>query len=112
MKLPNTLAWLIDEASAVDGADQFLATLGTKLIADDVPLAGAALTLAAPHPMIARRNWLWRDGGRPSYVARAPVPSGPADAAGRTAWRYCPLASPGGSFFIAARRGAGGRNVC
>ncbi len=60
MKLPITLAWLLDEASAAAGADHFLAALGAKLIADDLPLAGGALTLAAPHPMIARRTWLWR----------------------------------------------------
>ena len=60
MKLPITLAWLLDEASTADSADHFLATLGARLIADDFPLAGGALTLAAPHPMIARRTWLWR----------------------------------------------------
>src|SRR5882762_2619357 len=60
MKLPNTLAWLLDEASTADSADHFLAALGARLIADDLPLAGGALTLAAPHPMIARRTWLWR----------------------------------------------------
>src|SRR5882724_6587774 len=60
MKLPITLAWLLDEASSSTAADQFLAALGAKLLADDVPLAGGALTLAAPHPMIARRTWLWR----------------------------------------------------
>ena len=60
MKLPITLAWLLDEASAADSADHFLAALGAKLIADGLPLAGGALTLAAPHPMIARRTWLWR----------------------------------------------------
>src|SRR5947208_2554345 len=38
--------------------------------------------------------------GRRSYVERVPVPSGPAVAAGRTAWRYCPPASPGGSSFM------------
>jgi hypothetical protein len=54
MKLPITLAWLLDEASHLTGADHFLAALGAKLIADGVPLAGGALTLAAPHPMIAR----------------------------------------------------------
>src|SRR6266851_736735 len=37
-----------------------LAAGGAKLIADDLPLAGGALTLAAPHPMISRRTWLWR----------------------------------------------------
>jgi adenylate cyclase len=42
------------------GADRFLAALGAQLIADGLPLAGGALTLTAPHPMIARRTWLWR----------------------------------------------------
>jgi adenylate cyclase len=60
MKLPITLAWLLDEAGIADSADHFLAALGAKLIADGLPLAGGALTLAAPHPMIARRTWLWR----------------------------------------------------
>jgi adenylate cyclase len=60
MQLPSALTWLIDEASAVPGADRFLIALGTKLIADGLPLAGGALTLAAPHPIIARRTWLWR----------------------------------------------------
>jgi class 3 adenylate cyclase len=60
MRLPTTLAWLIDEASAATGADHFLAALGAQLIADNLPLAGGALSLAAPHPMIARRTWLWR----------------------------------------------------
>ena len=60
MRLPPTLAWLVDEASAVRGADQFLADLGARLIADGLPLAGGALTLTAAHPIIARRTWLWR----------------------------------------------------
>jgi adenylate cyclase len=60
MKLPITLAWLLDEASTADSADHFLAALGARLIADGVPLIGGALTLAAPHPIIARRTWLWR----------------------------------------------------
>src|SRR5260221_14517574 len=64
MKLPITLAWLLDEASTADSADHFLAALGAQLIADNLPLAGGALSLAAPHPMIARRTWLWRGGGR------------------------------------------------
>ncbi len=42
------------------GADNFLATLGAKLIADGLPLTGGALTLSAAHPIIARRTWLWR----------------------------------------------------
>ena len=60
MRLPAPIAWLVDEASIVRGADHLLATLGAKLIADGVSLAGGALTLTAAHPIIARRTWLWR----------------------------------------------------
>jgi len=60
MRLPSALAWLIDEASTVPGPDHFLTTLAAQLISDGLPLAGGALTLAAPHPIIARRAWLWR----------------------------------------------------
>src|SRR5690242_5207001 len=61
MQLPSTLSWLLDEASSLPGADQFLTALGSRLIADGLPLAGGTLTLTAPHPMIARRTWLWRE---------------------------------------------------
>ena len=60
MQLCPTLTWLVDAAGASSGADRFLAELGTRLTGDDVPLAGGALTLAVPHPIIARRTWLWR----------------------------------------------------
>lgn len=60
MDLSASLAWLLDEASASPGAEQFLAELGRRLLADGLPLAGGALTLAVPHPIIARRTWLWR----------------------------------------------------
>jgi class 3 adenylate cyclase len=60
MRLSSTLAWLIDSAAETPGTDLFLAELGKRLIADGAPLAGGALTLAAPHPLIARRTWLWR----------------------------------------------------
>src|SRR3954452_22753204 len=60
MQLSSTLTWLIDTAAAVPGADKFLAELGTRLILDGVPLAGGALTLTVPDPLIARRTWLWR----------------------------------------------------
>jgi class 3 adenylate cyclase len=60
MRLPSALNWLVDEASAVPGADHFLTTLGARLIADGLPLAGGALTQVASHPIIARRAWLWR----------------------------------------------------
>jgi adenylate cyclase len=60
MDLPPTLAWLVDDAGTATGPDRLLATLGARLVADGVPLAGGALTLAVPHPIIARRTWLWR----------------------------------------------------
>ena len=38
--------------------------LGARLVADGLPLAGGALTLAVPHPPIARRTWLrWVESG-------------------------------------------------
>ena len=60
MQLPTSLAWLVDHASTLHGADEFLAVLGAKLIADGLPLGGGALTLTPAHPIIARRTWLWR----------------------------------------------------
>jgi len=60
MRLSSTLAWLVDAAAETAGADRLLAELGAHLLADGLPLAGGALTLAVPHPLIARRTWLWR----------------------------------------------------
>ena len=60
MPLSATLAWLVDAAAATPTPELFLATLGQRLIEDGAPLAGGALTLASPHPLIARRTWLWR----------------------------------------------------
>ena len=60
MQLSPPLAWLVDAASAAPDADRFLAELGARLIEDALPVAGGALTLAVPHPLIARRTWLWR----------------------------------------------------
>jgi adenylate cyclase len=60
MDLPTPLAWLVDEAVASPGPEDFLAELGRRLEASGLPLAGGALTLAVPHPIIARRTWLWR----------------------------------------------------
>jgi adenylate cyclase len=60
MELPAPLAWLVDEAAASPGPDQFLAELGGRLVGERVPVVGGALTLAVPHPIIARRTWLWR----------------------------------------------------
>src|SRR5579863_10547246 len=60
MQLSSTLSWLVDAAGEVPGADRLLAEVGARLVVDGVPLAGGALTIAVPHPLIARRIWLWR----------------------------------------------------
>src|SRR5882757_5494561 len=60
MHLGSTLAWLVDAAAETHTPELFLATLGGRLIEDGALLAGGALTLASPHPLIARRTWLWR----------------------------------------------------
>src|SRR5215471_4976477 len=91
MELSSTLAWLVDAAADSAGANRFLAELGAHLIADGLPLAGGALTLAIPHPLIARRTWLWRaDNGEViealGFAPGAPPPApgaGPANDAGR-----------------------------
>ena len=89
MQLSSTLTWLVDAASASPGADRFLAELGTRLIADDMPLAGGALTLAVPHPIIARRTWLWRAGNGEviEAVGFAPVGFGGAGSSSGDAGR-------------------------
>ncbi len=90
MELSSTLSWLVDSAVDSAGADRFLAELGAHLLADGLPLAGGALTLDIPHPLIARRTWLWRaDNGEviealgfaPGMPPAAPGPS-PANDAG------------------------------
>ena len=60
MDLPSPLAWLVDEAGASPDPERFLAELGRRLLAEGLPLSGGALTLSVPHPIIARRTWLWR----------------------------------------------------
>ena len=60
MQLSSTLSWLVDAAGETPGADRLLAELGARLVEDGLPLAGGALTLAVPHPLIARRTSLWR----------------------------------------------------
>jgi adenylate cyclase len=72
MQLPSALSFLVDEAMDVPDSDAFLTALGARLVADGLPLAGGALTQAAPHPIIARRPWLWRaDTGRVSMTRSA-----------------------------------------
>jgi adenylate cyclase len=78
MKLSATLSWLLDAAGESSGADRLLAELGAHLRADGLPLAGGALTLAVPHPLIARRTWLWRADSREVIEAVGFAPGGPA----------------------------------
>jgi class 3 adenylate cyclase len=91
MHLTSTLSWLVDLAAETSGADRLLADLGAHLLADGLPLAGGALTLDVPHPLIARRTWLWHAetgavmealGFAPGDSA-APFPTNPANDAGR-----------------------------
>ena len=63
MQLSSTLSWLVDAAADSAGADRLLAELGAHLLVDGLPLAGGALSLDIPHPLIARRTWLWRADG-------------------------------------------------
>src|SRR5271168_3051035 len=93
MQLSATLAWLVDAAGDTPDADRFLAKLGTLLIEDGVPLAGGALTLASPHPLIARRTWLWRaENGEViealAFAGGSFVAAGPASPAGDAGRRW------------------------
>jgi len=81
MDLPAPLAWLVDQAGGSAGPDRFLAELGSRLVANGLPLAGGTLALAVPHPIIARRTWLWRaDTG--AVIEALGFGSGPFDQAG------------------------------
>src|SRR5579864_299799 len=82
MNLPAPLAWLVDEASSAPGPDRFLAELGSRLLTDGLPLAGGALTLAVPHPIIARRTWLWR-AETGAVIEALSFVGGPRNQAGR-----------------------------
>jgi adenylate cyclase len=78
MQLSSALAWLVDAAAQTQAPERFLADLGKRLIADGAPLAGGALTLAAPHPLVARRTWLWRADGDEVIEALGFLPEGVA----------------------------------
>jgi adenylate cyclase len=76
MQLNSTLAWLIDATAESPSAEEWLAKLGALLVKDGAPLAGGALTLAAPHPLIARRTLLWRAESGEVSVALGFLPGG------------------------------------
>ena len=100
MQLNPTLAWLIDAAAETPAAEEFLASLGRRLIEDGAPLAGGALTLAAPHPLIARRTWLWRaETGEVSealgFLPGALAPAGAANPPGEAGRRWLAGLGPG-----------------
>jgi adenylate cyclase len=77
MQLSQTLCWLVDAAGEVPSADRLLAELGAHLQRDGLPLAGGALTLAVPHPLIAKRTWLWRATSGEIIEALGFAPGGP-----------------------------------
>src|SRR6185312_11354389 len=77
LRLSSTLSWLVDLAAETSGADRLLAELGAHLVADGLPLAGGALTLEVPHPLIARRTWLWRAESGEVIEALGFAPGGP-----------------------------------
>ncbi len=81
MQLPSSLAWLVDAAAETPTPERFLADLGSRLIADGVPLAAGTLTLTAPHPLIARRTWLWRADGAEVIEALGFLPGELGDSA-------------------------------
>jgi hypothetical protein len=76
MELSSTLSWLVDTAADSAGADRL--ELGAHLFADGLPLAGGSLTLEIPHPLIARRTWLWRAESGEVIEALGFAPGGPA----------------------------------
>ena len=80
MQLSSTLSWLIDAAAETAGPDRLLAELGAHLLEDGLPLAGGALTLDVPHPLIARRTWLWLAESGAVIEALGFAPGGPAAA--------------------------------
>jgi adenylate cyclase len=82
MDLPTPLAWLVDEAGASLGPDRFLAEFGGRLLADGLPLAGGALTIAVPHPIITPRTWLWR-AETEAVIEALGFAGGPLSQAGR-----------------------------
>jgi adenylate cyclase len=93
MQLNATLAWLVDAAAETPTPELFLAGLGSRLIKDGAPLAGGALALASPHPLIARRTWLWRSGSGEvvealGFVAGAHSATGAAGAPGEAGRRW------------------------
>src|SRR5258708_27709589 len=80
MQLSSTLSWLVDAAGEMAGADRLLAEVGAHLVEDGLPLAGGALTLAVPHPLIARRSFLWRAESGEVIEALGFAPAGGAAA--------------------------------
>lgn len=84
MQLSPTLTWLVDAASEAASADRLLAEVGAHLVADGLPLAGGALTLEVPHPLIARRTWLWRAENGEVIEALGFAPGGPLVALDKT----------------------------
>ena len=104
MQLPSALSWLIDAGSTVSGADELLAALGSRLIADGVALSGGALSLAVPDLIIARRTFLWR--AETGAVMEALGFAGPMVPSGDAGRRWLAGLAPGPAQEDAAGTGA------
>src|SRR6202790_1931458 len=100
MQLSSTLSWLVDAAGAAPAADRLLAEVGARLVEDGLPLAGGALTLAVPHPLIARRTWLWRAESGEVIEALGFAPGGPA-----AAWEASPPHDAGRRWLVGIAAG-------
>jgi len=106
MQLPAALSWLVDEASAIPGADRFLAELALRLIGDGVPLAGGALSLAVSDPIIARSTWLWRADTGAVMEALGFAGGLPAAAPGEVGRKWLAALAPGAVLEQSAGTGA------
>ena len=76
MVLSSTLSWLVDAAAEVR-APTGSGELGAHLLADGLPLAGGALTLASASAY-RERTWLWRAESGEVIEALGFVAGGPA----------------------------------
>jgi len=97
MAIDSALAWLVDADADAASAGRWLAELGPRLVDDGLPLKGGALTMQIPHPLIARRTWLWRAESGEVFegLAFASGELAAAGGAGDAARRWLKSVAPG-----------------
>lgn len=59
---PEVAGWLVAEARSVDSPAALLDGLCQRLLAQDVPLARASISLFTLHPLLHGRSFRWRPG--------------------------------------------------